>query len=836
MHLALSFNSITGFKTVRAIENRCSRVRRKENLSFYRTNSHAGLPKGSYSNPNPLHFHIVRYVNIPKNVAPTIIKVTPSMKRESYIFSNKKPIVTVNVGHQKSISVDISLRTLKDFIFPFANALNFSKLTESTSVSSQTSYVKFQRGKRLSSSSNFETYNNYSYTPLNLNTSETKFCENEVYEETDTFENDIMLKLKKNLIYDIINESILYKETSLAETSQEITKKKICFNSDNQALNIDQNNDQNVVFVSEETPGILIPVNITENSFHNNIYTTEYDFESNVNIDLNKNEGVNETFPNEKHDFEFNVETKIDCNLTEITKINNYSTPNINVFTYDIEEVKNTDKLKKIENANEDVIAENNDESFCELKQEDVGSILNKKDFKQDLEELNDSNEFIEKENEFDSIEHIEHKNLKRKCEGKNEKAPFLQNLTEADIEHCKLNFFEVNFANQNENNKSNKVTVNKEENVFLKEINSLKEKYVFTPRSESFDEGIISDCISSLNSSIELQNSSDDSLNEIVNVIVDYLLGQSFEVKELILFPELLYDENINKLLHKLQVLLKDYVPSPTTDEEKNILRINIYLLVMKKLKDEKCPIEGNLSQYYDDKLFSLSEFASDVLDIVFNNCFNFEDSSNNTNFNHSTPLNSAKLNENLEKSLGEKATEIGEVTSFQTKTKKTYDSFWIAINKSPISEKINSSPRKIVNVDEIPLKPPSELSNLTSMSDEPGVSFFKNNDVLSDEEKNCTEENYDDFLAGGDGQNFSMNGKIKRKIVVCNSVSFYRNELTDPTSYIQSTEVEFLRSSIEINEPNNNDIKNDAEKNESESHNTEGIGNWMGYKFAEF
>ncbi|KAJ8930592.1 hypothetical protein NQ314_016588 [Rhamnusium bicolor] len=58
---------------------------------------------------------------------------------------------------------------------------------------------------------------------------------------------------------------------------------------------------------------------------------------------------------------------------------------------------------------------------------------------------------------------------------------------------------------------------------------------------------------------SASLNTSVDENVVKMSNLIFDYLVQQCFEVKELVLFPEVLHDSNINKLLGKLLLLYEE-------------------------------------------------------------------------------------------------------------------------------------------------------------------------------------------------------------------------------------------------------------------------------------
>lgn len=118
----------------------------------YRTYNYAGLPKGSYAIPNPIHFHIARYKNTTKPMRASIIRLTTKTRKpiatksatllQIHNNSNSNE-VRINFDEERSITLNIPLNSLKELIYQFAIALNMLSPVERKEdhKSCQTSYV-----------------------------------------------------------------------------------------------------------------------------------------------------------------------------------------------------------------------------------------------------------------------------------------------------------------------------------------------------------------------------------------------------------------------------------------------------------------------------------------------------------------------------------------------------------------------------------------------------------------------------------------------------------------------------------------------------------------------
>ncbi|KAL3277414.1 hypothetical protein HHI36_012762 [Cryptolaemus montrouzieri] len=179
---------------------------------LYRTNSHSGLPKGSYLVPNPLHFHIVQKKQISMLRKPRLTTVTPFNCSSGYLFNhnrlrtNSEPVVIVDFGNSHTVSLKIPIQIIKGFILPFANALNITSVPTLNTKSSQTTYMNnFQRvGPNLS-----ELENNY--TPLLI---EDPKPQKSTVDITTSFEAQILQKMHDRIMDISIDSNTTAKNSS----------------------------------------------------------------------------------------------------------------------------------------------------------------------------------------------------------------------------------------------------------------------------------------------------------------------------------------------------------------------------------------------------------------------------------------------------------------------------------------------------------------------------------------------------------------------------------------------------------------------------------------------
>ncbi|KAJ8921773.1 hypothetical protein NQ315_008398 [Exocentrus adspersus] len=374
---------------------------------------------------------------------------------------------------------------------------------------------------------------------------------------------------------------------------------------------------------------------------------------------------------------------------------------------------------------------------------------------------------------------------------------------------------------------------------------------------TSSLDEGI-EDCTLTNESTVIHTSVVDDRVKELGNIVFDYLVQQCFEVKELVLFPEILHDVNMNKLLVRLKGVYEDLYGSSLNDEEKNELRIAVASYVLRLLEiDDRLKDTSDESSNLNitDKIFTISEFLSDVLDHFFNSIDNgmmgrfldFEQqmTDNNGSVFHSTPesLKNKKMKTVDDEDCNDVSTEI---TSFKKQTKTGSETYWITLYNSPTrEEQPQYKPQKnVVNVDDIPLKPPECIVEvdyskriLSPILEEPRLNLFHSSSCNSRDEVDVSADPFHQTYEilnesdDSDVEKFSSTeshtyfafDRPETNVVVNNEVNFYRTK-TVSSSYIQVRQTEFKQKGGNSDNKENENPLDDFE------------GNWMGYEGAKF
>lgn len=293
---------------------------------------------------------------------------------------------------------------------------------------------------------------------------------------------------------------------------------------------------------------------------------------------------------------------------------------------------------------------------------------------------------------------------------------------------------------------------------------------------------------------------------------ILQYLKEECFEIQELVLFPEIIYDQNVQKLLDRLKLLLDKHYPDNLPPEEMNELRIQVMSEVLTQLQLEDVNSPSVDVSFLSDKLFSTTEFISDLLDKFFCQFSDFDDFNN---FKEALTCASGEISSTPDAKSN--CSDEHEVMSFKKSVAKKSgnETFWITISKSTLPKSPSIS-RKIINVDDIPLKPPVDLvktsllsqSKLSPILEEARRKLDFGDESISDSD--C------DILAGGDTENSNTyimfdNPEVN---ILCETTQFHRTNTINTTSYVNKSTVHFARS----------------ENSDSFE------GDWMGYEKAKF
>ncbi|KAK9874976.1 hypothetical protein WA026_005792 [Henosepilachna vigintioctopunctata] len=388
-----------------------------------------------------------------------------------------------------------------------------------------------------------------------------------------------------------------------------------------------------------------------------------------------------------------------------------------------------------------------------------------------------------------------------------------------------------------------------------------------------SEDEGIGDIALDQTEKSPVKQIRFDEHIKTLADAIYDYLQEQCFEIRELVLFPEILHDRNLNKLLAKLKGMYDEFYSNKLGDEEKNELRMSISAAILSNLEnDSKVNAESSndssLLNIVSDKVFTITEFVSDILDSFFNlvsqsTCLVLKEDSNGENFLeftkpfrddngnllHSTPESGEIMesSNDVEKDPVNSPTDAV-VTAFKkdTSRKSGAETFWISCNASPqIRKGTPKTPKRVFNIDDIPLRPPEDLvfrspeNNLCSIPEEArcnlfGPSYDEECELgpRAPETHETVEVKLDDILAGGDGSYISLD-EPEMNVVVHNEVKFYRICTTNKSSFLKANSVTFQKNKIN-SENDSNESFYSACGNLKDKEDDD--GDWMGYDMAKF
>lgn len=324
-----------------------------------------------------------------------------------------------------------------------------------------------------------------------------------------------------------------------------------------------------------------------------------------------------------------------------------------------------------------------------------------------------------------------------------------------------------------------------------------------------------------------------DERLVKISTPIREYIIKQCLELRELILFPEVLHDPNLVKLLDELKCLYTELYGNVLSAEEKNELRISIGAYLMDGMTQEN---DRTNCSNDSDKLFSVSELISDILDNFFTI---LESDSVTTN----SEENFVKFKRTLEEMYDLSSTlELDDatfatpqksspiVTSFKNNesAKTGAESFWFSItDASPVRE------TETVNFDDIPI--PITWANRSSV-DRTLSPILEEAQLKFDDD--CNKENVDDF----DSNSYFSFEEPEINVVVCNSGNFYRTTTVNSSAFTKSETVTFNRSALKcctnvyLNENDPAYISNNINENSHSVESSDDEGDWMGFASAKF
>lgn len=585
------------------------------NPPFYRTSNYAGLPKGSYTVPNPRHFHIVCENHVAEPLRPLLVKIGPNTRPSPHYIFNRfnlnyrnKETITINIGNLRTVSLGMSLQTANDFIVPFANALNM--LNGGSNLNHQecqTSYVNLER------------------------------CDDMTDESTDgsELEKEILKKLQKNLLFDLTRND---------DESDSESQKIVQFDERHQ--------------LSDEINESLADLPKTECSVP----------ESEVRGKLQRN-----------------LFTDLNGDLTsDVAKSASESRLNIDDF----------------------------------VKERDIWEKLT---WNFGLPKSSDVNELTE------HVKMTENVQL-------DDKVPLLSIADQKMTENVDVDDKPT-------------LDLNCQENVVLSDdlsISSLSfhdDDRITTNSSPSIDEGIgdltKSESDRIVNNWVLNSLDDDDEVAVFGRLIFDYLSDQGFEQLDLVIFPEILLDLDAHKLLNHLKEKYDEVYGGTGLDNvEKNDLRLAICDYVLNLVENDEIDVSGDSLDppMVSDRVFSTSEVLATILDHFFD-MIDVENERNGAVLPQnggsspvlepnllqngtSSPISKQNGDDNIYHSTPDKDDSYGyemveEVSWFKKDQSEKSELYWFSIG-SPVEKKIvkTPTPRKIINVDDIPLPLPKDMT----------------------------------------------------------------------------------------------------------------------------
>lgn len=267
------------------------------------------------------------------------------------------------------------------------------------------------------------------------------------------------------------------------------------------------------------------------------------------------------------------------------------------------------------------------------------------------------------------------------------------------------------------------------------------------------------------------------------------------------------------------------------------------------------KSPCSSPEDSFVSDKIFTISEFVSDILDLFFNNLTNNNDSfsffkNNLISANKdvsSTPENKSTESDTVSKKfvIYQDSPTEEQVTSFKRSMseKSGNEAYWFAIQKSNFYD-LPKSPqvqKEIINVDDIPLKPPpnynkslhSPSHKLSPIPEEANRSLFYEDDYSDDDlcsgfndlgVQNISQDT--DILGGGDNEQSSTYVAFDHpeiNVIVCDALQFHRTNTINTASYVHSSTVKFYQ---ERAQKQNGNKESDSDSPED----------WSGFESAKF
>ena len=783
--------------------------------------------------PNPFHFHIVHQINIPKSINAKLVNnicgsfnVTNTNKGFSKASVGRKLVskISIRESEVRMINIEIPMKTLQDFIRPFILALDLNHLTEFKNTSAQTTYhhVKELASQELESDKG------------------NRLIDRDYEEHIITNMHD---RLIQDLTTDANNDNLMY-NTTFNDPYHFVGGKDSSFFSNLQQDNI----------ILNKNDDILTEIKCVKSHSIDNIFCGEDDPE---NYELQKenksvlkdvkDDSVNKHFiiSNEtSHVKKYTNDEHIDQSSQSNLKIENitstddslsYDTSDLYSSSYFINSVGNKEQTKLLTHSWKENDAHEvkpiKESSKCELE----GDTVRLKNYQHCSEvdketpppikltkNLQEMIDWMKKVEEIvKAISEIILKYVVEKCYDLQNDMLFPEFVPSQNI----MKMFNT-FKDIYDNNLS---FLSNEELTYLKTKTIL---YTMTKIETNLECAHSLECTSIKKlKMIGLSKFVLDILNIFFNKCANVNLMENFK-----------YFSGTH-VTHSTP-LKGDNIP---LDTDTGPYRHESISANVKEIADEvdnnahSTPSETDNISPNRNVETGQNEFTSSNFEKIIGKTI----SSENTNEHMSLKFENKKCVSKLrnEDHYGEE-----DIKLFQKKKSSTGNElYWVTVDKSPISKRNNiSSKSNIVNIDEIPLRPPNDIATLTPISEEPQFNVVHNDGKKLDEIAEKSDCLFD-FRAGGDHLLF---GQFNNS-VIGNEVTFTRNTSTTTNPYFEKANVLYLRtkkSQMHSEQKSNpeSDISDDSFRSASQSSVTQNflqdmIGdniedNWMGYEAAKF
>uniref|UniRef100_A0AAR5PVT3 Uncharacterized protein n=1 Tax=Dendroctonus ponderosae TaxID=77166 RepID=A0AAR5PVT3_DENPD len=832
--------------------------------------------------------------------------------REPYV--NERSVVSLALKEAHSVAVDISLDTLKAFIVPFAKALHFGEILILNNQTSQTSYMNnFKIGHRL----------NVEYTPLQVDhQSDTLHLET----NSDLFERQILKDLQNNLVSQLSysNEIRELENSNLCETKE--------FDEEDQMGACEGLAEMLVDLPPEgKSPKFLED----KAQLH-----SETAFPSNQALDVGgdlKNEDPVPLsgHPNLKTGSE-HVECSVEDKVVEVTGAHlQLKDPQQRVCEDDTAQSSETESEPDSRKCDEQKSSEVSSSIFDSGSFGSTFAIddpqLSEKD--QQCSEFISYDDRIENEDKLtfaleapsrteilndvpETGSDLVENDLECPQNATNEpseeqlfqtaNSTFLTNFKEDETTELMNEFLNVQIDEGDEGYKlehNDYEVVNDHTSLVAESVKSLAQNVEACdkPNVEDGDEALtakelnqilngrlqdlhnptvtverVEDSPITMNGSVQYD---DARIRRLASLIIDHVLDQGFENSDLVVFSELARDPYVAKLVTKLKMLHTELFSQAQTSEQRNDYRISLASCVLNLLSnDERFSYDGSSDDYLavSNKLFSISEYVSEVLDYFFDDIDNdefciFSRDLSDESIVKSTPDKklSSSVKEGDTDTQSDSPILDGTVTTFKKDSTSASEILWISISPSVAQPAAPRSKRRVINVDEIPLKPPPDLAcrcrlsenyqcgqsglansperyfrSLSPIGEEPRINLFDSHlspthGIRSDSSESQSDldlANESDLCTVGSNRSDSGHTKSENKflsstssqrevnIVISNEVNFFRAK-SNVQRFAHGRRVVFTTDVMVTNREG--DKENIAPNNS---------GDWMGFEKAKF